>query len=69
MRAYYRNKDNGNTIELTTIACCDGEYYSKLGAPLLRTGRNERLLGWPDAQAYVYETALGDEFLIPAEKK
>lgn len=63
MRAY-RKKTTGE-IEQTTVVEIGGNYYTKLGAPLSPTGYNENLMGWPDDEAEIFQTDLGDIFLIP----
>ena len=67
MRAYYKNEDNGGTLEMTTVAVVGNEIFSKVGAPLSATGEKVDLVGWPDTKADVYKTQLGDVFYIPAK--
>ena len=67
MRAYYKNDDNGGTIELTNVALVDGQHYSKIGVPINPTGKIETFMGWPDHIVDEYETDLGAKFYIPAK--
>ena len=65
MRAYYKNDDNGGTVEQVSVAKAGEELFTALGSPLSPTGETVELMGWPDSKAAVYQTDLGATFYIP----